>query len=735
MAKLFIRGVGANTSTTGSETGVAMHVDGAFVARAEAQLASIFDLERVEVLRGPQGTLYGRNAVGGSVNLITAKPTQDVEGYFRGTIGDYEMLNLEGAISGPITEQILGRVAFRSESRAGFGVNPVTGNDVDDLNRQMARGHLLFQPSDRFDVLLTGEYYTQDDASRALKFRATSYPGVARLFSPGVGGYASDPRDLASEVDAATETEVWAATATSRLHLGENATLSNITSWRRIEGFITQDLDVSAVVSSAATNAFNTTVQRRDIESEQFSSEFQFTYEGESIDLVLGAFYFNEQQRPVDTVGLGPVLGQSFLLGRMAAPGAVIIDGAAQVPPQPVSLDLALALCNTAEFLGGGISGAPTPPKRVCIKSDLQSDSWAVFGQTVIDLGVIGLDQLSIKLGGRFSSEDVFASNPSIIFAGANNAAAVTAPILIGTPDGSASEREFEAFTPEIGLEWRPSEDVLIYYTYSEGFKAGAGENAAPGAASAFRSIIVDPEEIESHELGLRSSWADGRVVLNAAVFNYELAGQQINKTVGGGPAGFSTIFENAALTEADGVDVELTVTPTDSFRLFGTVSWLDSRYVDFLTKDPLDPRNVAGGVAAGDPLTDFNPALPEIQLAGNRTRNSPEWSANLHAELDLPGMSLPSDGLITLMTDVTYRDDIFFTEFERLLEGQEAYTLWDANIRYASGGERFTANFWVKNITDELVAGSTFALATARTLGVTYLPPRTFGLTLGYRY
>jgi iron complex outermembrane receptor protein len=500
--------------------------------------------------------------------------------------------------------------------------------------------------------------------------------------------------------------------------------------------------------------ATNSTIQRRDIESEQFTSEFQLTYEGESIDLVLGAFYFTEQQRPVDTVGLEAVLGEPFTLTRMASPTSVTIDGVPQVPPSPISPELAFALCNTAEHLSGA-NPATTPPKRVCIKSDLQSDAWALFGQTTINLGMLSsaLEQFSIKLGGRYSDEEVSSSNPSIIFAGA----AAVGPILIGTPEGSVDSRQWEAFTPEVGVEWRPTDDLLFYYTYSEGFKAGAGENAAPGALSQFKSIIVDPEEIEAHEVGMRSSWFDGRLTLNAAYFTYDLAGQQINKTLSGGPAGFQTIFENAAQTEADGVDVEVFATPTEWFRMSGTVSWLDSRYVEFDTIDPLDPRNIpTPGPPGSNPLAcptsqpptpnpdpvstcpeDGDPATPgfqgsEIPLAGNRTRNSPEWSANLHVELDLPPLG---EGLFTLMTDVTYRDDIFFTEFERLLEGQEAYTLWDANIRYTSGAEHFTANLWVKNISDELVAASTFALATARTIGVTYLPPRTFGLTLGYRY
>jgi iron complex outermembrane receptor protein len=747
MAKLFIRGVGANTSTTGSETGVAMHVDGVFVARAEAQLTSLFDLERVEVLRGPQGTLYGRNAVGGSINLITAKPTDQSEGYLRGTIGNYEAFALEGAAGGPINDNVLARMAFRVEDRGGFGENPVTGNDIDDLSRQMFRGHLLLRPAEALEVLLTGEVYQQDDASRALKFRRESYPGVTRLFSPGVGGYAADPRDLASEVDPETETETWALTGRADWEVNDNFTLTNITSYRELEGFITQDLDVSAVVSSLATNNFATTIQRRDVKSEQLSTEFQGTFTSDWMNGVLGLFYFNEEQNPVDTVGLLPFTGQAHLIPKLAA-GPISVDGA---PPAPGSFPLsdALALCNTAEYV---ILTPTTAPKRVCIFSDLESEAWAAFGQVVIELGSFSsaLAPFAIKLGGRYTEEEVSAANPNIIFAGNG-----LGPILIGTAAHNFNSRKFDDFTPEAGVEFRPTDDLLLYYTYSEGFKAGAGENAAPAGTAL--STIVDPEEIKNHEIGVRATLLDGRLDIAAAGFTYELTGQQINKTITGGPAGFSTIFQNAASTSADGIEIEFAATPADVFRLTGAVSWLDSKYDDFITIDPLVAQNVAAGVAnaancpaADDPSTwpvicatspvfgplfEVDPLAGDIQLAGNRTRNSPEWAANVHAELDLISGDMLGGGALTAMTDVTYRDDVFFTEFERLLEGQEAYTIWDFNLRFEDASSQIVADLWIKNITDEEVASSTFALATARTIGVTYLPPQTYGLSLGYRF
>jgi iron complex outermembrane receptor protein len=777
MAKLFIRGVGANTSTTGSETGVALHVDGAVVSRAEAQLTSFFDLERVEVLRGPQGSLYGRNAVGGSINLITAKPTEEFEGYGRVTVGDYEMFNVEGALSGPIYgDRLLGRAAFKSEDRGGFGVNPVTGNDVDDLNRQMFRAHLQYLFSDDVDFLLSGEYYTQDDASRALKFRreAWPFPTVPRLAAGGIQEsppgpltgppfapvlsldntptFATDKRDLASEVDPATETETWSITGTLNWRLSDNLKLVNITNYRELEGFITQDLDIAAVQNSLANTDFNATVQRRDIESEQISTELRLHFDTDRINSVLGFFYFDEDQAPVDTVGLGPVLGQPHILGVLADPrtglfppigptglevdGVFVDDNPATNPFAANLINYALEQCNTAKYLGAGISGQTPPPKRVCLKSDLGTQVWAIFGQVSVNLGMFSeaMENVTFKFGGRYSEEERTATSPTVIVA--RNG---LGPVIVNTAAGNFSDETFDSFTPEIGVEWRATDDMLLYYTYSEGFKAGAGENnAGPGATAPdpFRSIIVDPEEIENHEFGLKSSWFDNRLAVNVSGYFYDLKGQQINKTVAGGPAGFGTIFENAAQTSAEGVEVEFFAAPTDMLRLSGSLSYLNSEYEDFLTIDPLDPRAVSTPPdPVLDPATDFDPNLPEVQLAGNSTRNSPEWKMNFHGEYDIPNLGLPDGGYFTIMGDVSYSDEVFFTEFNRAIEGEDSYTLVDLNLRYTSGSEQVTADFWIKNATDEDVASSTFQLATARTIGVTYMPPRTYGFTLGYRF
>jgi iron complex outermembrane receptor protein len=710
-AKIFIRGVGANTSTTGNSTGVALHVDGAVVARAEAQLTSLFDLERVEVLRGPQGTLYGRNATGGSINLITARPTPDWSGYGRASYGNYDYFVTEAAIAGPLSDGISFRIAAKSEDRDGFGTNPFRGVDVDDLDRAMARAHLQFDPSQDVRLLLTAEWFRQSDSSGALHFLRASFPGVPRLFPLGQGGYATEPRDLATESQPGTFSESYAFTGTLRVDVSDRITITDIANYRSFETALFQDLDLSSVLNSLQTTGLATTVQERRIDSEQYSNELQFNYSDQHVDAVMGLYYFHERQRPRDTVGLGRRNGMASNIPILQAAG----------------VDLAEAFNFCGYEPGPGIA-----PKRVCIFSNLGTDAYAAFGQALINLGALsgGMSDFTLKLGGRYSYEEVDSSNPAIIIA-ANG----RGPVLRFTTAGSFRQRNFADFTPELGLEWRPNDDVLVYYTYSEGFKAGSGENAAGS------TTIVDPEQITNHELGVRATLFDRRLNINFAAFSYELEGAQLNKTIAGGPAGFTTIFQNAAQTSAEGFELEVLTTPFPNLRLNGTLVFTDAQYDDYLTLDPLNPANVlTPGSPPFNPVTNPDPTAfgapggGEIQLAGNQVRNTPRWAWNVHGEFDLP-INGGQGGVLTLQGDVYGRSRVFFSEYEREIESSDPYTMVDASIRYTDASERFLVQLWIRNAFDVLRPSSTFALATGRLIGVAWLPPQTYGITAGVRF
>src|SRR5690606_23134500 len=231
--------------------------------------------------------------------------------------------------------------------------------------------------------------------------------------------------------------------------------------YRNFKTSLFQDLDLSAVINSLQTNGQPTTVQERRIDSEQYSNELQFNYSIDNLDLVVGGFYFHERQRPIDNVGLSRKNGMQSNIPLLQAAG--------------IDLAEAYDLCG---YEPGTVTGGSTviAPKRVCTRSNLGTEAVAFFGQANIGLGLFtpALEAFTVKLGGRYSWEKIDSSNPSIVIAGGGRG-----PVIRYTAAQTFVERSFKDFTPEVGLEWQPNRDLMVYYTYAEGFKAGSGENAS----------------------------------------------------------------------------------------------------------------------------------------------------------------------------------------------------------------------------------------------------------------
>jgi iron complex outermembrane receptor protein len=210
-ARIAIRGVGFDNISLGNEGRVAYHVDGVYISRPAAALASFYDVERIEVVRGPQGVLYGRNATGGAVNVILHAPDRELNGYIDGTIGSYSLYKLEGAVGGPLGDSVSGRLSFQVLDRGGYGDNLTNGFDVDDQSTQAVRGQIRFQPSESVDLTLSGDYFTEDDHAYSFHYitqGSLAYPATPTTPAlPGavpkglrVGGtIPSDLRDSTSD--------------------------------------------------------------------------------------------------------------------------------------------------------------------------------------------------------------------------------------------------------------------------------------------------------------------------------------------------------------------------------------------------------------------------------------------------------------------------------------------------------------------------------------------------------
>lgn len=302
-ADIAIRGQGRTGPITGSDPAVAFHVDGAVVSKVQAQLASFFDLERIEVLRGPQGTLYGRNSTGGAVNLITRRPTEHNEAYVRVTYGNYDLIETTGAVSGPIANNLLGRLSWRTQNRSGFGVNEVSGDDIDDANQRSIRGQLQLNATPDLTVRLSGEWHMEDDAAYGFKYYGAGYPGTTdpNLMALGIGGYATGgPRNIRSEAAIRNDRETWAVTGTVDWRLNDRWTFQSLTNYREIVNNPIVDFDSSAVVNPVISNNY--------LDSNQFSQEFQFQYDAPGLNGLVGLFYFREDTFADNRSGFNPAI-------------------------------------------------------------------------------------------------------------------------------------------------------------------------------------------------------------------------------------------------------------------------------------------------------------------------------------------------------------------------------------------------------------------------------------------
>ena len=296
--RTFIRGVGMTSIDLGADGAVAFLQDGAMIARPSAQLSGFYDLEQVEVLRGPQGTTYGRGATAGAINLVTKRPTRDLDGYARFTYGNYDNKIFEGAVGGPLAgERLMARIATKIEKRDGYGENLFTGNDVDNRNAYAVRGSLLARPSEQLEALLTVDHFRERDNNYAFHYFGPT--NVPEAFLPGVllggqtinGFYAAqgkkaDLRNIYSNEDAINRRN---GTGLTGIVTWKPSRLSIVstTSYRDFKRFNRDDLDVTEAEAFGQNNYTE--------RSKSFSQEITANYRAGRLEVLGGALYFHEK--------------------------------------------------------------------------------------------------------------------------------------------------------------------------------------------------------------------------------------------------------------------------------------------------------------------------------------------------------------------------------------------------------------------------------------------------------
>lgn len=538
-AKLSIRGISYSNLSTGAEGSVAYNLNGVYVSRPAAQLGSFFDVDRVEVLRGPQGTLYGRNATGGAVNIYTAKPGEYWSGFAQLSLENYEHRILEGAVGGPLGDNLGVRLAVFDQQRDGYGKNIVTGKDVDTIDASSARATFAWTPSSVLSIDLIADTSHQKDASRATRTIAqrglTGEEGVSGepILGVQLGGTALLQQfDIASDIQPRYSRRSEGLTLDASWDVSDSLTVRSLTAYRSSEFTLNSDLDGTDV---ALSQIFY------DEESVQYSQEFNVHYSGDRLQWTAGAYIFDEE---ID--------------GVFWTPGA---------PPQDPGNFLA------AYAAGGTIS----------------TRAYAVFGQLEYAL----TDQLAVILGGRFSSEE---KEDEDLYTDFVTDTKFLEPADLDRPNPPLSgpfeqSERWDSFTPKVGVNYHLNQDTLLYGSVSEGFKAGVFNLGATsvipvgGGEVALSNPAVDPESVWAYEVGVKSDLLDQSLRLNSAAFYYDYSDLQLTKIVG-----LLATLTNAAKAEIYGLEVEAEYQASESLNVQLTGGWLHARFSEFDSTDPGRP-------------------------------------------------------------------------------------------------------------------------------------------------
>ena len=712
-----IRGFGNGANNAGIEPSVGVFIDGVYRSRVGSALADLPKLERIEVLRGPQSTLFGKNASAGVISVTTAKP--DLTGFsgsVGATVGNYSQSIVRGDVSGPLSDNLGFSLSGSVNERDGYFDNLTLGTDSNELDRWNFRGQLLWTPSDRMEVRLITDAEEIDEVCC----------GVANLVDGPTGGVvrllggdlvSNDPFAYGNYLDFDPRNEI--ETQGTSLHIDydfSNVTLTSITAFRTLDQFQSGDVDyTSARLILPEAGDF------RNTEIETFTQEIRLASNGDGpLQWVAGAFYFNEEVVQDETFGLGPDFRSyvDVLLAAAGAPGA--LGGVEAALGLPAGAIYATGTGNQSE------------------RYTLDDETLSLFVQFDYDL----TDALTLTAGMNHTQSEKDASanvvNDNLFGALPLDALGLGAlssvqflPPIINYPNSVEDGKSDDSDTTyTVRLAYDLTSEINVYAGVSTGFKATSWNLSqdsgpipadvarllaaadpvlpnvgfGPGAANfAVGTRFADPEESLVYELGLKGQW--NTVSLNMAIFMQEIDGFQSNVFSG---TGFN--LANAGKQSTDGVEVELTWLPVDGLRIGFAATWLDPLYDSF-----------TGALGPDGPM----------DLSGEKPSGIPELSTNTNISYSFDLLGAYS----YVRLEHVYEEDVQVVDnIPSSIAGREVNTVnASAGMSWSNGME---FNLWGRNIFDDEYLLSAFpSVAQAGSISGYPNQPATYGLTLKYNF
>jgi iron complex outermembrane receptor protein len=547
---IYIRGVGQPDALQTFDPAIGFYVDDVYYSRIRGTQFDLFDIERIEVLRGPQGTLYGKNTIGGALKVVTRRPDQDERGSLQLTVGDYGQFEGRAAASGGITDTLAGGMAVFGATRDGYVTNPVTGEDYNDRNVWAGRVQLAWDPSSTFSVDFSADYADEDNALVMGQATNTlvSFAGALPIgIIPASGPPEFDFHARATPgLPNSTAMTHWGTSAGATWDVSEAFTLRSITAYRNLKNQDYVDIDATQ---------FEFGDVFVDVDQNQFSQELQAIYESDRWTFVGGLYYLKE-----NITSHQEAYGDDLVFGFFLPS-----------PPFPF----------------------PNPPATFFLRTvddDLQLTSWAAFANATYAL----TDRLNVSAGVRYTDEEKDYFRTTSTF---SNNFLLISPSVLGPDDKGWTD-----LSPMVSIDYQASENVLLYGRFATGFKSG-GFNGRANTPQ--EEVPYDPETMTSYELGLKSDLLDDTLRANVAVFynDYQDFQARVQDTSNTVPPVLTLSVLNAGQLEIYGAELELLYAPTPALRLDAQIGYLDAQYGKF---DDLRFTNFGGSRAFQTPA--FSP-------------------------------------------------------------------------------------------------------------------------------
>ena len=677
----FIRGIGQQDPVAGYEQGVGIYLDDVYLARPQGALTDIYDLERIEILRGPQGTLYGRNTIGGAVKYVTRRLPGVAELTLKGTVGSFNERDFLIKGSVPVSDAFRIGGALASFNRDGFGTNVVNGKE--NYNKDVLAGRFSaeFIPNDSFSVRFAMDR-TVDDSLPRQGYRLTAGPAPGN--EPVLSGLYDTRANLYSVLGHDQQVKTGGESLVFEYHLTQDLSFKSITASRRSKSYAPIDFD------SLPTPLFEAPAIYKD---DQKSQEFQFTYTGSKWQGVAGAYF-------------------------MKANAFNEFD----------------VLFNAS----GGLS--------LYTLDDVDTRTWAAFADASYNI----TDTFNVTVGGRHTSDHREARVYARTYLGLTGSPTLGNPAAVGLAAGTDMQksdlnRTDTKFTPKVGIGWKFVPEHNLYVTYAEGFKGGFFDprmnlgGAPTSATSLAKRRGVEPEEVKTVELGLKSNMNGGRLQTNADVFftdykNVQIPGSIPTFDAAGNVNGFAGNVTNAGKAKIRGLELEGIARVSNQFTLAGMASFIDAEYKEWILANGLT------GAAA---------ALVNI-ASGMEFQNTPRRTYSITGTYDWPLAFMGRGGTLSLASTYSYKSKLYQFEAARLtgvaaldvnvpannLLAQEGYGLWDANLNWASADRRWLVSLVGRNLTDKRykIGGYTFG-AFFNTVTAFHGDPRIVKLSVSYKF